>query len=514
MGQILYHLGAKLSKPVLEITDLKKTYSISGTRALDGATLAFYSGEIASLLGENGAGKTTLMKAIVGIEKPDSGSMLLQGEKYIPLGPYSALEKGIGMVPQSLKVISQLTVFENLLLGFRSNWPGRTIKHFKEKIEEVMQRYRLQLPLDMKVELLSTGQRQKLEVLRILQNSPGIIIFDEPTTLISETDKGELFETFRRFKAEGKTVLFITHKLYEAYSVSDRIYVIRSGAIIGRYKRDETSVEELHDLVSGEETRPDRVQLSSAGEVVLRVEELGIEGSVEGEEAVKETSFEVRRGELLAISGVPGNGQEELLEGIFGMRKILSGRVLLDGKDVTNVPPRNLRKLGLAALPSDRDGAASCKSATIKDNLVIHKVADGGWIVDDRGLDAFARSLLSDYGVLYGSIFDPASSLSGGNLQKLLLSREISSEPRALLLGEPSRGLDVKHLHILRTVLARIKEEMAVVVFTADLEEALKVGDRIIVMSEGRIVFNAVNRPGLSKHMIGKLILKATGERQ
>jgi len=503
-----------LSKPVLEIADLKKKYSISGTRALDGATLSFYSGEIASLLGENAAGKTTLMKTIVGIEKPDSGSMLFRGEKYLPSDPSSALEKGIGMVPQSLKVISQLTVFENLLLGFKTNLRGGTVKHFKEKIEKVMQRYRLQLPLDKKVESLSTGQRQKLEVLRILQNSPEIIIFDEPTTLISETDKEELFETFMRLKTEGKTVVFITHKLREAYSVSDRIYVIRSGVIIGRFRREETSVEELHDLVSGEEICPDRVQLSLLGEAVLRVEELSIEGTIEGEEAVKGASFEVRRGELLAISGVAGNGQEELLEGIFGMRKILSGRVLLDGMDVTNMPPHNLRKLGLAALPSDRDGVASCKTATIKDNLVIHKVTEGGWIIDDRGLDAFARSLLSDYGVLYGSIFDPASSLSGGNLQKLLLSREISFEPRVLLLGEPSRGLDVKHLHILRTVLARIKEEMAVIVFTADLEEALRVGDRIIVMSEGRIVFDGVNRPGLSKRMIGKLILKATGESQ
>ncbi len=503
-----------MSKPVLEITNLSKTYSISGTRALDGATLSFYSGEIASLLGENAAGKTTLMKTIVGIEKPNSGSMLFRGEKYLPTGPSYALEKGIGMVPQSLKVISQLTVFENLLLGLKMNLPGGTIKHFKEEIKKVMQRYRLQLPLDKKVELLSTGQRQKLEVLRILQNSPEIIIFDEPTTLISETEKEELFETFMKLKAEGKTVVFITHKLREAYSVSDRIYVIRSGVIIGRYRRDETSVEELHDLVSGEEISPDRLQLSSVGEAVLRVEDLSIEGSIQGEEAVKGTSFEARRGELLAISGVAGNGQEGLLEGIFGMRKILSGRVLLDGKDVTNMPPRNLRKLGLAALPSDRDGTASCKTASIKDNLVIHKVTDGGWFVDNRRLDAFAIRLLSDFGVVYGSIFDPASSLSGGNLQKLLLSREISSEPRVLLLGEPFRGLDVKHLQILRTVLARIKEEMAVIVFTADLEEVLRVGDRIIIMSEGRIVFNGVNRPGLSKHMIGKLILKATGERQ
>jgi len=503
-----------LSKRVLEITDLSKTYNVSGTRALDGATLTFHSGEIASLLGENAAGKTTLMKIIVGIEKPDSGSMLFRGDKYIPLGPSSALEKGIGMVPQSLKVISQLTVFENLLLGFKTNLLGGAIKHFKERIEEVMQRYRLQLPLDKKVESLSTAQRQKLEVVRVLQNSPKIIIFDEPTTLISETEKEELFETFRRLSAEGKAVIFITHKLREAYSVSDRIYVIRSGAIIGRYRREETSVEELHKLVSGEEISTDRIQLTSSGEVVLRVEELSIEGSVDGEEAVRRVSFEVKIGELLAISGVAGNGQEELLEGIFGMRKILSGRVLLDGKDVTNMSPRNLRKLGLAALPSDRDGAASCKTATIKDNLVIHRVIDGSWIIDDIGLDAFARELLSDYGVVYGSIFDPALSLSGGNLQKLLLSREISSEPIALLLGEPSRGLDVKHLHLLRAVLTKLKDEMAIVVFTTDLEEALKVGDRIIVMSEGRIVYNDVNRPGLSKHGIGRLILNATGERQ
>ncbi|MBN2253942.1 MAG: ATP-binding cassette domain-containing protein, partial [Kosmotogaceae bacterium] len=274
-----------MSKSVLEITDLNKTYNVSGTRALDRATLSFYSGEITSLLGENAAGKTTLMKTIVGIEKPDSGSMLFRGDKYIPSGPSSALEKGIGMVPQSLKVISQLTVFENLLLGFKTDLSVGAINHFKGRIEEVMERYSLRLPLDKKVERLSTGQRQRLEVLRILQNSPDIIIFDEPTTLISETEKEELFETFKRLRAEGKAVIFITHKLREAYSVSDRIYVIRSGAIIGRYRREETSVEELHNLVSGGAISLERVQLTSSGEIVLRVEELSIEGSIEGEEA-------------------------------------------------------------------------------------------------------------------------------------------------------------------------------------------------------------------------------------
>ena len=497
-------MGAELSKPILEVSDLKKTYETSGTKALNGVTLSFFPGELISLLGENAAGKTTLMKAIVGIEKPDSGSMLLKGEPYSPSNPSQALKIGIGMVPQNLRVIDRLTVLENLLIARKANRLKRTAKSYREYIETLIGRYQLQLPLDREVGTLALAERQRVEILRLLQNSPDILIFDEPTALISENEKAELFETFNKLKGEGKSIVFITHKLREAYSVSDRIYLIRSGVIVGSFRKDEISVEGLYDLMAGEESPGSSVRSSLSEEVVLKVEKICVESSVEGSDAVRDVSFEARKGELIAITGVAGNGQEELQEGLFGVRKVISGRILLGGIDVTNLPPHRLRRLGVASLPSDRDKLASCRGSSIRDNLVIQRVLSGGWVVSGREMDNYARELLSKYGVVFGSIGDPVFTLSGGNLQKLLLAREISSEPKLLLLGEPFRGLDVRHLEKLRSTLESIKEKMAIVIFTSDLDEALIVADRVVVMSEGRIVFSGANGPALSKKAIGE----------
>ncbi|PIJ62257.1 ABC transporter ATP-binding protein [Mesotoga sp. H07.pep.5.3] len=500
-----------MSKPVLEINDLKKTYEISETKALDGVALTLFSGEITTLLGENAAGKTTLVKVIMGIEKPDSGSMVFKGEKYLPSGPHFANEKGLGMVPQSIKVVDKLSVIENLILGFRSNQKKVRMKDYRESLRELMKQYSLQLPLDNETASLSTGQRQKLEILRVLQNSPDVIIFDEPTTLISNREKEELFEIITRLRSQGKAIIFITHKLREAYSISDKIVVLRSGKVVFSESRYKTSIKELQELLYGGEFCALRVQSPTSDESLLRVQEVSVEGS-SNSEAVKGVSFEARRGEILFVSGVAGNGQEELLDGIFGMRRVLSGRVILDGKDITGLKPFKLRKLGLAALHYDRDNIASCKGSSIRDNLLVYSISNGEWVVEEKKHVFSARKLLRDYGVTFGKIQDPISSLSGGNLQKLLLAREISSDPKVLLLGEPFRGLDVKSLESVKFLLMEAKKRIAIVAFSADVDEALTIADRILIMSEGRVVFSSDIRPGLSTPDLRKYLFGAMEE--
>ncbi|MBN2219408.1 MAG: ATP-binding cassette domain-containing protein [Kosmotogaceae bacterium] len=498
-----------MSKPVLEINDLNKTYDTSGAKALDGVTLDLFSGEITTLLGENAAGKTTLMKVIMGIEKPDSGSMVFKGKKYLPSGPHFANEKGLGMVPQSIKVVDRLTVIENLVLGLRSNGKNIRMKHYRECVRELMKKYFLQLPLDNEVASLSTGQRQKLEILRVLQNSPDVIIFDEPTTLISDREKEELFEIIAKLRSQGKAVVFITHKLREAFSISDKIVVLRLGKVVFSNSRYKTSIEELHELLYGGESCTLSVQLPTSDESLLRVHEVSVEGS-SNTEAVKGVSLEVRRGEILFVSGVAGNGQEELLDGIFGMRRILSGRVIFEGKDVTGLRPFELRKLGLAALHYDRDNIASCRDSSIRDNLLVYSLSNGKWVIEEKKHVLSARRLLCDYGVTFGEIEDPVSSLSGGNLQKLLLAREISCEPKVLLLGEPFRGLDVKSLESVKLLLTEAKKRMAIVAFSADVDEALTIADRILIISEGRVVYSSDVRPGLSAPDLRKYFFGAT----
>lgn len=496
---------------LLEIRDVTKIYKDGNVKALDGVSLDIYSGRINVLLGENAAGKSTLMKIIAGIESCDKGSMVLAGREYLPDKPAYAFARGVALVSQSLKVITQMTVLENLLLALHNRAGNFSWRKKRETVRNAMKEYNLQLDLGIKVSNLSVGEKQKLEILRALLAEPELIIFDEPTAVFSDREREELFDIMERLKAEGKTIIFITHKFAQAYRIADTISLMRKGKIIDTFSKETFVQRNNYGSFIGEapvaSTRTD----CSTKREVLRVESLEVAGKYRDSLAVRDLSFGIKTGELTVITGITGNGQEELLEALFGLREVKSGKVLLGGKDITNKPPKTLRRAGLAALPVERDSVASCRELSILENMIINTIREGPLLYDRGALAEWTEKALAEYGVIYASLNEPAGNLSGGNLQKALVAREVKSEPTALLLGEPTRGLDVRHTRIVHDILRSLKERMAVVVFTSDLDEALLLGDRVIIMVEGVAMFSGEVGPWLDRRRLGELVVGSVG---
>ncbi len=499
-----------LEEILLSVRNVQKTYKSNGVRALDGVSLDIYAGEVNVLLGENAAGKTTLMKIIAGIERADGGKMFINGRDYSPANPTEAIRTGIGLVSQKLKVIPQLTIAENLLLGMDISGFGR--KQSRKSIEEAIQKFGMGIEPHVRVEDLSVVQRQKVEILRVLIRSPELIVFDEPTAILPDCDRKELMDIIARLKESGKTVIFITHKLPEAYRIADRISIMAKGRITGTFRKGEVTEGMLRTLVAGEDLAiagfRDR-KSTDTGEV-LRVESLQVEGRYRGLMAVKNVSFVSRADEILVITGISGNGQEELLESLFGMRRVLSGSVHLYDTDITGWTPADLRKIGVAALIGDRDTIASCAGLSIMDNVVLNRVRER-FFLKERPLRTWTRELLSSYGVEYSSLDDLAGTLSGGNLQKTILAREISGNPHLILLSEPTRGLDVKHAEMVHRTLLSLKQNLSIVLFTGDLDEAISIADRILIMYDGEIVVDLPNTGEIGRSMLNRY-LQGTAE--
>jgi len=496
-----------MNTPKISLQNIHKTYSSNGIKALNGVCLEIMRGKVNTLLGENAAGKTTLMKIISGIEKADSGAMFIDGVAYSPRTPIDAIEAGVGLVPQNMRVISGMTVMENLLTAMNCGKLKIGLREMKRSVHDMMQRYKVEIDSNARVGDLTTGDRQRVAILRVLLRSPDLIILDEPTAVLSDTERESLFMTLSELKKEGKTLIFITHRLSEATRVSDRIAVMRKGSVVDTVDGAEVARRDLHELITGESLEPTVIGTFEPGKEVLRVESLEIEGRFRGNAAVKGVDFSASAGELLVITGVTGNGQQELLEGLFGMRRVLSGRVFVDGQDLTGKPPSLLRKAGVAALTSDRDSVCSCPALSIMENLVVNRVREAGPIYRKKALTSWSKEIMEKYNVKYSALDDPASTLSGGNLQKMLLARELDGAPVLLLLGEPTRGLDSLHTRMLHKILASLREKMSVVVFTGDIDEALAIGNRVIVMYDGRIVLNRVNDGSLTRAFLGRYIV-------
>ncbi len=501
---------SRLEEIFLSVRNVQKTYRSNGVRALDGVSLDTYAGEVNVLLGENAAGKTTLMKIIAGIERADDGEMFMKGRNYSPANPVDAIRAGVGLVSQKLRVIPQLTVGENLLLGM--DLSGFERKKGRNTIEEAVHRFGLGIELPVRVEDLSIAQRQKVEILRVLIRSPELIVFDEPTAVLPDNDREELMNIIARLKEGGKTVVFITHKLQEAYRIADRISIMAKGKITGTFLKGEVTERSLRTLVAGEDLAASGFsgrKTTATGEV-LRVESLDVEGRYRNLIAVKNVSFVSRAGEILVITGISGNGQEELIESLFGMRRVLSGRVYLEDTDITGWTPADLRKIGVVALIGDRDTTASCPGLSIIDNVVLNRVRDR-FFLKEKPLKTWTRELLSTYGVEYSSLDDQAGTLSGGNLQKAILAREISGNPRLILLSEPTRGLDVKHAGMVHRTLLSLKQNLSIVLFTGDLDEAISIADRILIMYDGEVVIDLPNAGKIGRSMLNRYLQGAAG---
>jgi simple sugar transport system ATP-binding protein len=465
--------------------------------ANDDVTFTVQEGEIHALVGENGAGKSTLMNILYGLLRSDSGTISISGKAVRFSGPGDAIANGIGMVHQHFMLIPPLTVAENVVLGQEPSRKGFVdITRANQIVQELSDQYGLKVDPAAKVETLSVGIEQRIEIIKVLYRGAEILILDEPTAVLIPQEVDELFEILRSLKNQGKTIIFITHKLQEVMAVSDAVTVMRRGKVVGTVRTENTTRQEIATMMVGRQVlfRVERTQ-AEPGEVVLTVKDLD---ALDNKDlpALRGISFNVREGEILGIAGVEGNGQTELVEVLTGLRKAESGTVELNGQVITNYSPRLIRERGTGHIPEDRQRRGLVLDFTVAQNMVlgIHYRRP---FVRHLGLDVInfgpvrekAQRLLQEFDIRPPDQENLAGNLSGGNQQKVIVAREFDQNPKLLIAAQPTRGIDVGSIEFIHQRLLQARNQgKAVLLISADLEEILSISDRIAVMYEGQIV--------------------------
>ena len=504
-----------VSAPALEMRGISKRYP--GVVANDGIDLEIRPGEIHALLGENGAGKSTLMNVLYGLATPDSGEILLDGKTVTIDGPADAIARGISMVHQHFMLVPVLSVADNILLGEETManpiFLDRQEAH--RRIVDLGKRFGFDIDPEMKVESLSVGWQQRVEILKALYRDARILVLDEPTAVLTPQETKDIFAVLRRLADEGHSIIFISHKLFEVLEIADRITVIRRGRVVGTRIPSETNEADLAELMVGRNVQlvVDRGE-SHPGGPALIVSDLRVTDD-RGHESVKGVSFEVRAGEIFGIAGVAGNGQEELVEALTGLRAPLSGRVTLGDKDVTRHGPRALQQAGMSFVPGDRHRFGLVLSFPLEDNLILTQYDEPpysrGLVRNDAAIHAWAKKAIAEYDIRTPSATAIAGTLSGGNQQKTIVAREFSRELTALILDQPTRGLDVGSIEFIhRQVIAKRDAGAAILLVSAELDEVLELSDRVAVMYRGEIV-GVVDGPTAEREEVG--LLMATGRR-
>jgi simple sugar transport system ATP-binding protein len=499
--------------PALEMRGITKRYP--GVVANDHIDLDVRPGEIHALLGENGAGKTTLMNILYGLARPDEGEILLDGEPVRISGPSDAIARGINMVHQHFMLVPVFTVAENILLGEETmaNPIFLDRKEASRRIRELGARFGFEIDPDAKVGSLSVGWQQRVEILKALYRDARILVLDEPTAVLTPQETEEIFGVLRRLAQQGHSILFISHKLYEVLEIADRITVIRRGKVVGERIPSETDEADLAAMMVGRsvELTVDRGE-SHPGETVLRVSGLEVADD-RGNPAVRGVDLEVKAGEILGIAGVAGNGQDELVEAIIGLRKVAAGRIELSGEDVTSNAPREMNEAGVAYVPADRHRFGLVLPFSLADNMVLTSYYRSpfarGVLRDFDAIEKAAAEGIAKYDVRAPSPNVPAGTLSGGNQQKLVVAREFDRPLKLAILDQPTRGLDVGSIEFIHRQAIRMRdEETAILLVSAELDEVLEMSDRIAVMYRGRIVATVDGRTA-DKNRVG--LLMATG---
>jgi simple sugar transport system ATP-binding protein len=472
------------------------TKRFSGIVANDRVNFDLRRGEVHAILGENGAGKSTLMNVLYGLYQPDEGEILLDGKPVSFTSAKDAIGRGIGMVHQHFMLIPVMTVAENIVLA---NEPTQNrVLYDREtaerRVAELSRSYKLAIDPQAKVQNISVGQEQRVEILKALYRAADVLILDEPTAVLTPQEAGELFEILRTLTREGLSVIFISHKLNEVLEIADRITVLRRGKTIDTVPREGATEEGLARMMVGRDVLL-RVQKTAAkqdGDVLLEVDDLHVRDERDLP-VVKGVSFSVRAGEIVGIAGVDGNGQSELIETLTGLRKRESGRVIIAGNEVERPSARRMLDAGLGHIPEDRQRRGLVLEFSIAENTQLHDyarppMARFGWIFPRRFIEV-ARRLIQEFDVRGGGPTTRASALSGGNQQKVVAAREISRDPKVLIAAQPTRGLDVgaiEYLH--RRIVDERDEGRGILLVSLELEEILSLSDRILVMYEGEIV--------------------------
>lgn len=478
---------------VIEMKNITKKFG--DFVANDNIDLTVHKGEIHALLGENGAGKTTLMNVLYGLYEPTSGEIYLNGKKTDIINPSIAIKNGIGMVHQHFMLVETFSVVENIILGMETTQRMGVldIKKATREVEELSKQYGLHVDPNAKIHDITVGMQQRVEILKALYRGADILILDEPTAVLTPQEIDELMEIMRSLASQGKTIIIITHKLKEIKQVADYCTVIRRGKKIDTVKVADVTEEDLASMMVGRQVsfKVDKKE-ANVGDVVLKVDNLVVKDN-RRLNAVNGLSLELHRGEILGIAGVDGNGQSEFIEGVTGLRPIESGTVILNGKDITNLTPKEIIESGMNTIPEDRQKRGLVLDFTVAENMILENYHKEPFSTKGRlnhkAISDFSKELIEKFDVRPRDDMHIAGELSGGNQQKVILAREISNDPDVLIAAQPTRGLDVGAIEYVHKYLVEQRDHgKAVLLISFELDEIMNVSDRIAVIFNGKIV--------------------------
>ncbi|WP_353095048.1 ABC transporter ATP-binding protein [Tissierella praeacuta] len=498
-------------KFVLEMHNINKKFK--DLQANDNITFKVRQGTVHALIGENGAGKSTLMNILTNIQSPDSGNIYVHGELVNFKNPLDAVRHGIGMVYQEFMVFPEMTVLDNIIMGFEQK-KGIFIdyKKSRRKVEEICKKYKFNISIDTKVDELPVATLQQVEIIKVLYRNADIIILDEPTSVLTPQGVEGLFNAIRFLVAQGKTIILITHKLKEVLEIADDITVLKNGRVTGNLSAKNTNELELARLMVGREVilqvdKPEPI----IGNAVLKVENLSVKDS-SGVTRVKNASFNVHAGEIVGISGIAGSGQAELVEALVGLSNCnKDGEILFSGENVIDETIAKRRKMGMGYIAQDRSSVGTNKEGTIWENAIMGYHRAKGFkikhLLDYKDINIFTNKIVKDYSVKIQGIEDKVKTLSGGNVQKLLVGREFLQEQRLLIIEDPTRGIDVGSVEFIwKRIIEMAEEGVGILLISHELNEVMQLSDRILVMYNGSIIEHKDSR-SLTEEQIGLMML-------
>ena len=502
---------------MLETVGLTKRFG--NLVAVNGVNFSLRKGEIHALLGENGAGKSTLCNVLYGYYKAEGGEITVKGNRVRLSSPKDGIRAGIGMVHQELMLIPNMSVLQNLSLmtDLKLSKPILELGDIKDKLMAMEETYGLQVDPEAMVENLSVGERQRVEILKCLFIGADILLFDEPTSFLTEIETEKLFASLKRMVGEGRSIVFVTHRIDEVMQIADRITVMKLGKVVATRLRSEVTQDQLAMLIVGREVLYNVQKIpTQIGRPMLQVTDVSADNDM-GSHVVRGVSFELGAGEILGVAGVAGNGQRELDEVITGMRKVKTGKILIDGKDIANDSPDDVRRAGVAHVCEEHK-TGFIFDFTLKDNLILSPFLSErfkkGILLDEGKLRDKTRELLKEFNVTASSEDAPLRTLSGGNKQKFLLARELFWGPKVIVTNNPTKGLDVGSAEYIRNILMKQKSEgRAILMISADLDEILDMSDRVAVMNQGRIV-KIVPAKGADIYELATLMTTSTQSKQ